>query len=387
MKSNALIPFALLSMAMVSCSPEETEPIGSANPNQYAGIEAALNIDPDNLPDYVNQTFPAYYNNAVFDRFDNTPEDNMITDEAATLGRVLFYDTQLSINGTVACASCHAPADAFSDAGQFSTGFDGGLTGVHSMRLGNARFYEGENFFWDKRAATLEDQTTQPIQNEIEMGFDASNGGIQALIARMEGLAYYPELFELAFGDDAITEDRMQKAMAQFIRSMVSVNSRFDQGYAQAYNPQAPGQGIQADFPNYSVEENAGKTLFILPPNAGGAGCAGCHIPPTFTLDGASRSNGLDANETTVFKSPSLKTIEEGQHYMHDGRFSSLADVVEHYNSGVQNGPALDNRLRPGGQLQQLNLTQDEKNELVAFLETLRDPSLINDARFANPFK
>ncbi len=383
-----IFPYLLaLPIILTSCQPEDETPVDNANPGQFAGIEAALNLDPENLPDYVNQTFPAYYNNAVFNRFDNTPIDNMITDEGATLGRVLFYDEELSINRTVSCASCHAPGDAFSDGDQFSSGFDGGLTDVHSMRLANARFYEGENFFWDRRAATLEDQTTQPIQNAVEMGFDASNGGMAALISRMEGLDYYPELFELAFGDETITEERMQLAMAQFIRSMVSVNSKFDDGYSQVYDPNAPNANIRANFPNYTAQENLGKTIYLDPPPAGGAGCAGCHAPPVFTLDGDSRSNGLDAAETVVFKSPSLKTIEEGQHFMHDGRFTTLAEVVEHYDNGIQNGPALDNRLRPGGQPQQLNLTQTEKDALVAFLLTLQDNVVLSDPRFGNPFK
>ncbi|KAB2808037.1 cytochrome-c peroxidase [Phaeocystidibacter luteus] len=384
MKRVLIIPLAL---SILACQPEDEQPVDNANPNQYAGIEAALNIDPENLPDYVNQQFPAFYDNDVFARFDNTPANNMITNEGATLGRVLFYDEELSFNGTVSCASCHTPNDAFSDPDQFSTGFEGGLTDVHSMRLANSRFYEGESFFWDKRAATLEAQTTQPIQNEVEMGFDASNGGIAALIAKMEDLDYYPELFELAFGDDQITEARMQFAMAQFIRSMISVNSKFDAGYAQVYNLNAPGNGIRADFPNFTAQENTGKGLFLDPPNAGGAGCAGCHVPPVFTLDVASRSNGLDAGETVVFKSPSLKTVEDGQHFMHDGRFSTLLEVVEHYDNGVLDGPALDNRLRPGGQPQQLNLTQVEKNALVAFLETLGDNTLMTDSKYGDPFK
>ncbi|NVK73862.1 MAG: cytochrome-c peroxidase [Oceanospirillaceae bacterium] len=381
-----LIPLSSLLVFITACQPEDPVIVDS-DPIEYAGIAEYLLIDPSNLPDYENQQFPTFYDNAVFARFDNTPSSNAITNEGATLGRVLFYDKELSINGTVACASCHDPSDAFSDPDQFSTGFEGGLTGVHSMRLANARFYEGASFFWDKRAATLEAQTTQPIQNEVEMGFDASNGGIAALIARMENLEYYPELFELAFGDDQITETRMQLAMAQFIRSMISVNSKFDAGYAQVYNPNAPGNGIRADFPNFTAQENTGKGLFLDPPNVGGAGCAGCHVPPVFTLDVASRSNGLDANETTVFKSPSLKSIEDGQHFMHDGRFTTLLEVVDHYDNGVLDGPALDNRLRPGGQPQQLNLTQNEKNALVAFLSTLSDNTLLTDSKYGDPFK
>lgn len=385
MKYSALILSSLLFFS--ACKPDEDEPILASDPNQYAGIEEALIIDPNNLPNYENQSFPTYYDNAVFNRFDNTPVDNQITNEGATLGRVLFYDVNLSRNKTKSCSSCHASADAFSDADEFSTGFEGGQTDVHSMRLANARFYEAGSFFWDKRAATIEFQTTQPIQNELEMGFDSQHGGMATVVARLDSLDYYPELFELAFGDETITEERMQFALAQFIRSMISVNSAFDDGYAQVYDPNANNNNIGAPFPNYTAEENQGKMLFLAPPNLGGGGCAGCHLPPTFSLDGAVLSNGLDAGETTIFKSPSLKTIKEGQHFMHDGRFTTLAEVVEHYNSGVQAGPALDPKLRPGGQLIALNFNQTQIDALVAFLETLEDPVLLADEKFANPFR
>lgn len=377
-----ILPLVLLG----ACHPEGDDPITVANPQAWSGITSVLKIDPTDLPDYVNQAFPAYYNNAFFARFDNTPSDNMITDEGATLGRVLFYDVNLSRNKSVSCSSCHSPGDAFSDSQMLSSGFEGGQTSVHSMRLANARFYEAGTFFWDKRANTLEEQTTQPIQNETEMGFDSLHGGCESLLSRLDSTAYYPELFYLAFGDSTITEAKMQFALAQFIRSIVSVNSKFDEGYAQVYNPAAPGQGVGANFPNFTAEENMGKALFVGPPANGGAGCAGCHVPPAFTLDGAVLSNGLDAGETTVFKSPSLKTIEEGQHFMHDGRFATLAEVVEHYNSGIVNGPALDVKLRPGGQVLRLNLTQTEKDALVAFLLTLSDDVVILDERFSDPF-
>lgn len=384
MKKFILYPW-MLSVTLISCQPEEEIPTDSSDP--YPAITAATYLNPDDLPDYVNQSFPVFYDNGVFANFDNTPSDNMITNEGATLGRVLFYDVALSRNRSVSCASCHAPNEAFSDPSIFSTGFDGRQTDVHSMRLANARFYEGGSFFWDKRAATLEDQTTQPIQNELEMGFDASHGGMNTIIARLDSIDYYRELFELAFGDDEITEDRIQKSLAQFIRSIISVSSRFDEAYADVYDEQAPGNGIGIPFPDFTPAENRGKNLFLAPPANGGAGCAGCHIPPTFSLDETSLSNGLDAGETTVFKSPSLKTIENQQRFMHDGRFSSLSEVIEHYNSGIQEGPALDNRLRPGGTVMRLNFTATEKSDMLAFLLTLQDRDAMNADKYSNPFR
>jgi cytochrome c peroxidase len=139
----------------------------------------------------------------------------------------------------------------------------------------------------------------------------------------------------------------------------------------------------------FTAEENRGRALFLNAPGAGGLGCAGCHQPPTFALAANSRSNGLDAGETTVFKSPSLKSAGLSSAFMHDGRFSTLAQVVEHYNSGVQAGPAVDNRLllAPGGAPRLLNLPAADKAALAAFLLTLGDTSLVADARFASPFK
>jgi cytochrome c peroxidase len=169
---------------------------------------------------------------------------------------------------------------------------------------------------------------------------------------------------------------------------MVSVNSRWDAGYAQVFNPQAPDRGLGANVPGLSAEENRGKNLFLQPPPQGGAGCAGCHVPPTYSLAANSQSNGLDAGETRIFKAPSLKNVAVTGPYMHDGRLATLEQVVEHYVSGIQSGPALDNRLRgPGGQPQRLGLSAADKAALVAFLRTLTDNTLNADARFTDPFR
>jgi cytochrome c peroxidase len=358
-----------------------------APPDPFAGVKEYTTIDVNNLPNYANPAFPVHYDANILGQ-NNTPANNQVSDKGATLGRVLFYDKRLSINDTVSCASCHQQDIGFTDGKQFSTGFNGGATTAHGMRLGNIRFYTGLVAFWDKRAASVEAQATQPIQNEIEMGFDSAHGGFGAVTAKMNTLPYYPELFRWVFGDANITEERVQLALAQFERSMVSVNSKFDTGFAQVFNPAAPQRGAGAPFANYTAQEERGKQVFLTPPNAGGAGCVACHSVPTFALAQNSRSNGLDAGETRIFKSPSLKNVAAGGPYMHDGRFATLAQVVEHYNSGIQAGPALDNRLRtPGGQPLRLNLSQADKDALVAFLRTLDDPVLSSDTKFTNPFK
>jgi cytochrome c peroxidase len=352
-----------------------------------APAAAFLDLDLGRLADYV-PVLPAYYDAAVA-ATDNAPRDVAPSNAVATLGRVLFHDVRLSVNNTISCASCHQAALGFSDAGRFSLGFAGtAFTTAHSMRLGNLRYWAPGNMFWDRRAVSAEAQATQPIQHPVEMGFDASNGGMAALLSKMQGTAYYPELFAFAFGDAAITEERIQRALAQFERAMVSVNSRWDSGYAQVYSPALPDRGLGAEVPGLTVQENRGRHLFVAGPAQGGLACAACHAPPTFALAATSRSNGLDAGETLLFKAPSLKSVGLATAFMHDGRFSTLEQVVEHYNSGVLEGPALDNRLRgPDGRPRRLNLTDADKAALAAFLRTLDDGVLAADPRFSSPFR
>lgn len=322
---------------------------------------------------------------------DNMPASNRITDWGATLGRVLFYDVNLSQNRRVSCGSCHNPAQAFSDDDKLSKGFADGLTRRHSMSLLFARYYQRGRFFWDERAQSLEEQVLMPIQDQVEMGLS-----LEELQLRVEEQAYYPELFAAAFGDETINTDRIAKALAQFVRSIVSYNSRYDQGRAQVNAPGAP-------FPNFTALENQGKQLFFLPVANGGAGCLGCHTSEAFINAAPGPiNNGLDEQSTTdlgafeanpraaflgAFKTPSLRNIALSAPYMHDGRFATLAEVVEHYNSGVKNHPNLGAALRdPNGNPLRLNLSQAQKDALVAFLQTLTDTSVATDQRWSNPF-
>jgi cytochrome c peroxidase len=349
-------------------------------------VQKYLNLDINAFPNYINIAYPVHFRPNVI-AGNNTPAMNPVTDAGATLGRVLFFDKSLSINGKIACATCHDQAKGFTDDATLSKGFLGGLTGAHSMRLANTNFYTDAKMFWDKRAATLEDQVTQPIRNEVEMGFTAAIG-IDSLVRKLNKLPYYPVLFNKAFNSTTITEAKMQFALAQYIRSMVSKSSKFDNGFAQVFNRNTPNGDINVDFPNYTAQENIGKTLFLTGPGQGGGGCQGCHAAPTFALTPNTLSNGLDAIETRILKSPSLKNVAAAGGYMHDGRFQTLAQVVEHYNSGIKTSPSLDPRLRtPNGQPSRLNFTQAQKDALVAFLNTLTDTELMADTKFGNPFK
>lgn len=345
---------------------------------------SVLQLDGRQLPDYTPK-LPAHF--AGVQALDNTPAGTVAAPVMATLGRVLFYDKMLSFNGRESCASCHKQAEDLGDSTRFSKGFDGGLTTAHAMRLANVRYYQPATMFWDKRAASLETQSTMPVQHPVEMGFDATHGGVAAAVQQLERQPYYRDLFTAAFGDAAINEPRIQGALALFIRSMVSTNSRWDDGAAQVFDATLADKGFGKPFPNFTDQENRGKQLFMAGRADGGQNCAACHAAPTFALT-SSGNNGLDAGETRRLKSPSLKNVAKSGAFMHDGRFSTLEQVVEHYSAGVQGGPGLDGRLKgPDGQPLRPNLPQADKDALVAFLRTLSDPVLAADSRFSDPFR
>lgn len=348
-------------------------------------------IDLENLPNYAAQGKPAYILQ------DNT-NSNPITDGGATLGRVLFYDVNLSVDNNISCGHCHKQEFAFGDTASASSGVNG-FTGRHSMRLVNSRFAAEQRFFWDERAIHLEDQTSQPIQDHKEMGFSGTNGdpSLSDLIDKLESIGYYKELFTFVYGDPEITEERMQKALAQFVRSIQSFDTRYDAGRAGAPNNMAP-------FPIFTPQENQGKQLFSAPPvfdpngvrTGGGLGCQGCHRAPEFDIDPGSKNNGIigtigsSVEDLLVTRSPSLRDFlrPDGSLVtpaMHDASLKTVDEVVEHYND-ITDNPNLDPRLRPGGYPQKLQVTAPEKEALVAFLKTLAGTSIYTDPRWSDPF-
>ncbi|MEM6342738.1 MAG: cytochrome c peroxidase [Bacteroidota bacterium] len=348
---------------------------------------------PASMYNYANITLPQHLNNQPIQNLDNTPAENPITDAGATLGRVLFYDREVSYNRSIACGSCHLQELAFTDSAQFSVGFESGLTGRNSMGLSNARFYPNGAFFWDERAISLEHQVLLPIQDEVEMGMS-----LDTLELRLQSVSYYPQLFEDAFGSPMVTRERISEALAQFVRSMVSYQSPYDVGRAMVPPGPAPDS-----FPNFSALENLGMQIFRDP--ARGA-CGTCHATDMFVQVDA-RNNGLELvsvdsglyavtgqlNDVGKFKAPSLRNIALGGPFMHDGRFQTLEEVVEHYNSGVQAHPNLAPQLRqggpggpPNGPPRLLNLSDTEKEALVAFMHTLTDTFFTTDVRWSDPF-
>jgi cytochrome c peroxidase len=344
-------------------------------------------IDTNQLFNYQAQPKPAYIQK------DNTPSDNSLEDAVATIGRVLFYDKAMSLNNSLSCASCHQQAFAFSDTAVLSTGFEGGKTGRHSMRLVNSRFSNEGKFFWDERAGSLELQSTQPIKDHVEMGFSGTNGqpNMDSLVRKLMQLERYQKLSPWAFQGQALNESRIQKALAQFVRSIQSFDSKFDVGRAQANND-------MQNFANFTADENAGKSLFMMGPPMGGAGCQRCHAAPEFSIDPASRNNGVigvagapGEIDLTNTRAPSLRDLFNPSGtlngpLMHNGVFTSLEQVIAHYNR-VPAPPAntnLDQRLAgPGGNLQ---LNPNQQAQLVAFLKTLTGSDLYVNPKWSNPF-
>ncbi|MEO6253595.1 MAG: cytochrome c peroxidase [Ferruginibacter sp.] len=388
--------FVLLIIA-VSCSKNETIPVVPIVTDPYAAIKLAfgINIDPNNLSNYANQGKPAYINK------DNTGA-NTITNAKATLGRVLFYDKNLSIDNTISCGSCHKQQFAFSDTAIASAGVAGAVTGRHSMRLINSRYAVETKFFWDERAASLEQQTTTPVKDHAEMGFSGLSGrpGMANLLVKLQAVNYYNELFKFVYGDINVTEPRLQECLAQFVRSIQSFDSKYDAGRAAVANDNQP-------FPNFTAMENQGKQLFInapvFDPNGnrigGGAGCNGCHNAPEFDIAPNAGNNGIIGKisgtgiDITVTRAPSLRDVTntagiENGPLMHTANLGLLQNAVGHYNTILlaPGNTNLDPKLRPNGFGQHLNLTGAEMSALVAFIKTLSGTNVYSDKKWSSPF-
>jgi cytochrome c peroxidase len=324
--------------------------------------------------------YPAYFGNRIF-----IPDDNPLTEEGVYLGRMLFYETRLSVNNRISCATCHRQQYAFTDGKRFSTGVDGSLTDRNSMSLVNLLWIR--NFFWDGRAAGLEKQAETPLTNPHEMG--------QALTIsaqKLQNTTVYPSLFNKAFGSSVITGSMIVKALAQFERTLISANSKYDQYLRGQYKPTA--------------SELNGITLFFSNPDPAnhirGAACAHCHGGPK-TFNELFHNNGLDSLPKDVgrekitgqaydkgrFRVVTLRNIALTAPYMHDGRFKTLEEVLDQYNEHIQPSATLSIFLQNNSNTlngSTLGLTAQEKTDIIAFLHLLTDSSFITDKHFSIPF-
>lgn len=316
------------------------------------------------------------------------PENNPMTKEGVSLGRMLFYEERLSGDNSMSCATCHAPENSFTDPNQFSTGIDGIAGTRNSMALINLGWQKF--FFWDGRAKSLEEQILEPIPNPLEMHQKWKDA-----VSKLQQDVEYRNMFYKAFGEEGIDSVKVSKAIAQFIRTMISGSSKYDVMY-KFENSLLLNSVDQSILSSVSPEEWAGYDLFK---SLNGADCLHCHSGILMHINKFS-NNGLDAtftdqgrgaitgspNDMGRFKIPTLRNIALTAPYMHDGRFGTLDEVIEHYSSELVSSPTIDplmEHLSSGG----VQLDSQEKDLLKKFLMTLTDYSFINNPEFQDPKK
>jgi cytochrome c peroxidase len=307
------------------------------------------------------------------------PADNPLTEEGVKLGRMLFYEKNLSSDRSISCGSCHQQQKAFTDGKKRSPGVNSILGSKNGMSLSNVHW--STKFFWDGRVSSLEEQSIQPIQETFEM-----NLPIEEAILRLQQDEKYPGLFESAFGNSQITLEMIGKAIAQFERTLISSNSKFDRWIKNEVE--------------LSEEEKLGMELFFTHPDPAiqlrGGNCSDCHLG--FLTSGESQgflgfhNNGLDTDENLdaglfsvtqnpfdigKFKAPGLRNIALTAPYMHDGRFGTLEEVLDHYNEHIQNSETLDvlileasNEIIDQSAPIKLHLSDNEKKAIITFLPT-----------------
>lgn len=303
------------------------------------------------------------------------PEDNPLTEQGVNLGRHLFWDVRLSGDNSIACANCHMPEFAFSDHRPVSIGIDGVSGKRNSMVLQNLAW--ASDYFWDGRAHTLEEQVLMPVEDPIEMHESWSH-----FMGEIRDDERYKTMFFEAFGVVGFDSTHAAKALAQFLRTMVSSNSKYDRIL----------EGKEA----FTIQEQAGFDSF----NAlSGGDCFHCH-GGSLATDYSYKNNGLDAmpqdtgrgkvtgdpNDYYMFKVPSLRNVEYSAPYMHDGRFATLDEVINFYSIGLQHSSPNISPLMEFSAQGGVQLNPQERLELKAFLMTLSDPDFINNPAFSNPW-
>lgn len=337
-------------------------------------------------PDLPETTF-RYYTSANAD-----PNK---ANEKATLGRVLFYERALSVSNNISCASCHKQANGFADNEAFSHGFENKLTTRNSMPIQN--LLSGQKsipdsmrssfttepdilLFWDGRVDNVFGIVSNPIRNHIEMGISDPN----TLADKIAQLPYYKDLFMDAYGDEQMSFARINEAITFFICAIKTTNTRFDE--------------YQRTKTGMSAVEERGFELFVNKYN-----CTNCHNlnhSPFYSkfsfmdigLADISSDKGLGgrtgiADDMHRFKVPQLRNIALTAPYMHDGRFKTLKDVLNHYSRNINNSPNLDERLKMNGAPMRMNISEDEQDAIVAFLGTLTDYEVTTGSQFSDPFK
>jgi len=340
---------------LVACSSNQTE-------EQYTPIPYSLEI-------------PTLFQEKLIPPI--LPSNNPLTVEGVALGKRLFFDKILSGDNTQSCASCHAPPSSFTDPRRFSVGIDGLAGPRNSMPLFNLAWNFDERFFWDGRARSLEIQALEPITNPIEMHSDWKQVAI-----KLQAHPTYPGLFEQVFGKQTIDSLLVTKAIAQFERTLISGNSKFDK--------------FLRNEVSLTAQELNGFNVFMDETKGDCFHCHGSNNNPLWT-DNLFHNNGLDTqfsdlglgaitgdpSDNGKFKLPSLRNLAFSAPYMHDGRFQTLEDVINHYSEGLKPSSTIDplmKKVNQGG----VRLSPQDKADLKAFLLSLSDPDFISNPAFQN---
>jgi cytochrome c peroxidase len=293
---------------------------------------------------------------------------NQLTEEGFQLGRNLFYDPVLSKDGTISCASCHLQQTGFTHVDHdLSHGIDGKIGTRNSMTLMNLAW--SDSFMWDGGVNHLDVQPLHPITSEVEMDETLEN-----VVFKLQKTENYPKLFKATFGTEKITGQLTLKAISQFVVMLTTSNSKYDK--------------VIRNEEKFTEMEKKGYDLFLQ-------NCASCHKEPLFT-DGSFKNNGLEMDSTLMdlgrmritqkvsdkqkFKVPTLRNVQFTFPYMHDGRFKTINDVLKHYNSGIEKSATLSVELQ-----KPMQLSDNERTEIIAFLKTLTDKEFLFNPRFSYP--
>jgi cytochrome c peroxidase len=355
-----------------------------------------LNLSCTGSGEYIKTTPLSNFSAPFYFSLFELPSDNPLTNEGVELGRMLFYETKLSKDNSISCATCHQQSNAFTDGKIVAIGIRGQKLDRNTMSLVNM-LWSTSHKFWDGRAANLEDQALQPIQNLKEMDLKISE-----LLLKLNSDPVYKTKFKLAFNTNKIKKEHVAKALAQFQRTLISQDSKYD-------------KFLKGELQLSEQEQRGLQSFFTHPdPSVGlrGSNCGDCHR--NFLTDGFNdgldgfANNGLEDDEHLEnglfavtknpldkgkFKIPSLRNIALTAPYMHDGRFNTLEEVLDHYNDHIRMSSTLDilirdasNEYREPNDPIALKLTKEDINDIIAFLKTLTDSTFITNEKYANPF-
>jgi cytochrome c peroxidase len=387
-KISILLSISSLLLLLSSCSNKS-----DFNYYYYSQAETALlseYLNLPELPDDYTVAFPTHLRNTgLFPR--------PVERDKAILGRVLFYDKNLSKDGKISCATCHDQALGFGDDKKVSTGVadrQGERNAIALSSVANFSAYYGTDlngssairFFWDNRAETATAQSRGSLTNHKEMDMTMAEVAIA-----VQTQPYYTPLLKKAFGDVYVNEDRVLDALANFVNSIGSFQSKFDEAASKSNG----FTNYLGDWASFTEKENKGKELYM-------DNCASCHsqnfgrpvlfnanngLTATTVDQGVGKTTSLSADDGT-FKVPTLRNIALTAPYMHDGSKATLSDVIDHYSNNIQAHPNLHLELKQAnGQPKRMNFSETDKENLIAFLNTLNDPNFAQDSRYSNPFK